>query len=139
VRSLPKYIGRHITLQNLYRTLHFLFKNVDLSLLSKQEKLNVALIYYSSVKETLSAEWLDYSGHRLTHIVCLDALSIAAGRTINKFLIGNNKKTIDHQSIVRSVKKLKQIDWSSSGPLRFIKGLSGSRSLSEEIIELIAG
>ncbi|MDQ0876596.1 DNA sulfur modification protein DndB [Paenibacillus sp. V4I3] len=130
--------GRHITLQNLYRTLHFLFKDSELVLIPKEEKLNIALIYYNAIKETLSAEWLDYSGHRLTHIVCLDALSLAAGKTIKKYL-GNNKKSIDYPSLLKSIKKLKQIDWSSNGPLRFIKGLSGSRTLSEELTELMVG
>ncbi|WP_025845569.1 DGQHR domain-containing protein [Paenibacillus ehimensis] len=128
--------GRHITLQNLYRTLHFLFKDDLLTALSKEEKLNIALMYFTAIKETLSSEWLDYSGHRLTHIVCMDALSIAAGNVLSKHLSGT-KKSIDYTSLIKSVRKLKEIDWSTTGSLRFIKGLTGSRALSQEITELM--
>ncbi|NEW06872.1 DGQHR domain-containing protein [Paenibacillus sp. SYP-B3998] len=128
--------GRHITLQNLYRTLHLLFKENQLAALSKEEKLTIALIYFTAIKETLSSEWLDYSGHRLTHIVCMDALSIAAGNVLCK-QINNNKKIVDYSALIKAVKKLKHIDWSINGPLRFIKGLTGSRALSHEITELM--
>ncbi|WP_053376060.1 DGQHR domain-containing protein [Paenibacillus sp. FJAT-27812] len=128
--------GRHITLQNIYRTLTFFFRDAELTVLSKEEKLNIALLYYSAVKESLPAEWLDYSGQRLTHIVCLDALSMAAGKIVNRILI-ENKRKVDYQALLKKVKKLKQIEWSTHGPLRFIKGLPGSRTLGEEIVELM--
>lgn len=128
--------GRHITLQNLYRTLNLLFKDSNLVSLTKEEKLSVALTYFTIVKETFPSEWLDYSGQRLTHIVCMDALSISACKLLSKQMSGSKRK-IDYALLTKSVSKLKQIDWSSNGPLRFIKGLSGSRALAEELIELM--
>jgi len=128
--------GRHITLQNLYRTLHFLFKKDDMVLLPKEEKLNIALHYYTSIKETFSYEWLDYSGHRITHIVCLDALSIAAGMVLEQFFSLEKKKK-DYNALSKSVQSLKSVDWSSDGHLRYLKGLSGSRSLATELASLM--
>ncbi|WP_339293435.1 DGQHR domain-containing protein [Paenibacillus sp. FSL W8-0187] len=129
--------GRHITLQNLYRTLHLFFKDPHLTSLTKEEKLNIALTYYTTVKETFPSEWLDYSGHRLTHIVCMDALSIAGCNVLSK-QITKSKKRVDYSVLIKSVSKLKQIDWSSNGPLRYLKGLSGSKTLSLEITELMS-
>ncbi|WP_418027950.1 DGQHR domain-containing protein [Paenibacillus sp. JJ1722] len=128
--------GRHITLQNVYRTLHFLFKKDDVALLSKEEKLNIALHYYNTLKDTFSYEWLDYGGHRITHIVCLDALSIAAGIVLDKFF-SIEKKKIDYTSLTQAVQKLKDIDWSSTGHLRYLKGLSGSKSLATELADIM--
>ncbi|MFS0728314.1 DGQHR domain-containing protein [Paenibacillus sp. 1P07SE] len=128
--------GRHITLQNLYRTLHFLFKKDEMALLAKEEKLNIALHYYNSLKETFSYEWLDYSGHRITHIVCLDALSIAAGMILEQFF-SLEKKRKDYNGLSKAVQNLKSVDWSSNGHLRYLKGLSGSRSLATELASIM--
>lgn len=128
--------GRHITLQNLYRTLHLLIKEPVLLSYTKEEKLNMALTYYNALKEAFPHQWLDYSGFRLTHIVCLDALSIT-GSTILVKCTSENKKQFDYLGISRSVKKLSIIDWSTHGPLRYIKGLSGSKSLANDLKEII--
>lgn len=129
--------GRHITLQNLYRTLHFLFKkDSELSLLPKEEKLKIALFYYSTIKEVFSVEWLDYSGHRITHIVCLDALSIAAGKVLKNYYL-ESKKTIDYAKLTKAIYKMKVLDWSSQGPLRFLKGLTSSKSLADELVVIM--
>ncbi|QHW34845.1 DGQHR domain-containing protein [Paenibacillus rhizovicinus] len=128
--------GRHITLQNLYRTLHFLFKKDDVALLTKEEKLNISLFYFNTIKDTFSYEWLDYGGHRLTHIVCLDALSIAAGSILNHFF-SNEQKTKDYSSFAQSIQKLRKVDWSTTGHLRYLKGLSGSKTLASELSGLM--
>ncbi|QMV44730.1 DGQHR domain-containing protein [Cohnella cholangitidis] len=128
--------GRHITLQNLYRTLHFLFKKEEITLMPKEEKLNIALFYYNSIKETFTYEWLDYSGHRITHIVCLDALSIAGGSILNEFFSIENKKS-DYNSMTRAIFQLKKVDWGSNGHLRYLKGLSGSKTLASELTNIM--
>ncbi|MDQ0888741.1 DNA sulfur modification protein DndB [Paenibacillus sp. V4I9] len=129
--------GRHITLQNLYRTLHLLIKDPLLLSYSKEEKLNMALTYYNALKEMFPHQWLDYSDYRITHIVCLDALSIT-GSTILAKCTTEGKKQFDYAGINRGVKKLSGIDWSVQGPLKYIKGLNGSKSLANDLKELIS-
>ncbi|OME83098.1 hypothetical protein BK120_14960 [Paenibacillus sp. FSL A5-0031] len=126
--------GRHITLQNLYRTLSLLFKNRKLSVITKEEKLSLAVSYFSKIKELFPSEWMDYKGQRLTHIVCLDALSISGSQVLAN-CIHENRKQVDMVAVSRHVKKLNGIDWSSEGPLKYVKGLSGSRSLASELVD----
>ncbi|MBB3072070.1 DNA sulfur modification protein DndB [Paenibacillus baekrokdamisoli] len=64
--------GRHITLQNLYRSLNLLFKERKLSVFTKEEKLEISVFFFSTVKELFQSEWMDYKEQRLTHIVCID-------------------------------------------------------------------
>ncbi|WJQ78971.1 DGQHR domain-containing protein [Brevibacillus brevis] len=125
--------GRHITLQNLYKTLHLLTKHPALLVLNKEEKLALSLIYFNSIKEKYSDEWDDYKGFRLTHIVCLDALSIAGSQVISKYVYDNHQ--VNYNAIVRCVKKLRKIDWSVNGSLRYVKGLSGSKTLAEDLMD----
>ncbi|MBU7319525.1 DGQHR domain-containing protein [Paenibacillus oleatilyticus] len=125
--------GRHITLQNVYRALHMLTADSKLSRLSKEEKLLLAMSYYNSIKEKFPTEWTNYKEYRLTHIVCLDALSITGSYVLSKCL-PEGKKQIDHAAIIKYVDKL-SVDWSSNGPLKYIKGLSGSRSLALDLKE----
>ncbi|NRR22793.1 DGQHR domain-containing protein [Brevibacillus sp. MS2.2] len=120
--------GRHVTLQNLYRSLHYLTSDNLLSSLSKEEKLAASLCYYDTIRQTFSDEWNDYKGYRLVHIVCLDALSIA-GRDVLSNCLVNGKKQLDHSEIQRHVKRL-SLDWSVEGPLKYLKGISGSRALA---------
>jgi DNA sulfur modification protein DndB len=97
--------GRHVTLQNVYRTLHHLTADYRISSLSKEEKLAVAMTYYDTIRQTFSSEWLDYKGFRLTHIVCLDALSLAGNHVILKCM-PEGKKHVDLTAIQRHVKRL---------------------------------
>ncbi|MGM0715038.1 DGQHR domain-containing protein [Brevibacillus parabrevis] len=124
--------GRHITLQNLYRTLYFLTQDPSVSALGKEEKLTIALTYFNIIKEQYSDEWEDYKNHRLTHIVCLDALSLAGSVVIAK-CVSNNKR-VDYSSIIKSVKRLQKIDWSVTGNLRYVKGMSGSKTLADDFV-----
>ncbi|KRF31705.1 DGQHR domain-containing protein [Paenibacillus sp. Soil787] len=127
--------GRHITLQNIYRTLHLLLKDHEIMTYSKEEKLNMALTYYNALKETFPQQWLDYNGYRITHIVCLDALSIAGSKILRKCTT-DNKKQFDYLGIKKEVIKFKIIDWSTNGPLKYIKGIHGSKSLAKDFNEL---
>jgi DNA sulfur modification protein DndB len=70
--------GRHVTLQNLYKILEYLFKNING--LTKDERLMIALVYFNGIKEHFTKEWFDYKEYRITHIVCLNALAIAGAR-----------------------------------------------------------
>ncbi|MGQ7887560.1 DGQHR domain-containing protein [Paenibacillus sp. WC2504] len=128
--------GRHITLQNIYRTLHLLIKDPAIIGFSKEEKLNMSINYYNALKEAFPNQWLDYNGYRITHIVCLDALSIA-GSKILTMCTSQNKKQFDYTGIKKAISKFKHIDWSTQGPLKYIKGMNGSKSLSIDLIDLI--
>ncbi|MEK5377584.1 DGQHR domain-containing protein [Paenibacillus sp. FSL P2-0173] len=127
--------GRHVTLQNLYRTLHFLIKEPSVVLATKEEKLVLTISYFDSIKAALPSQWIDYQGYRLTHIVCLDALSIAGSKVLNICL--SESKKFDIKLISKHTKKLATIDWSTDGSLKYVKGLSGSRTLAEELEEIM--
>lgn len=125
---------RHITLQNLYKTLHYLTKEPRIASLSKEEKLSLSLSYFDSIRQTFENEWSNYKDYRLTHIVCLDALSIAGSGILDR-AVHNQNKRFDYALIEKAVRKLKRVDWSMNGPLKYLKGLPGSRSLAEELKE----
>lgn len=126
--------GRHVTLQNLYKILEFMFKKT--SGLSKQEKLMFALFYFNSIKESFNKEWFNYKDYRITHIVCLISLALAGAEVIQQFNTAN-KKQLDYTRLTKAIKKLNDIDWSSTGPLRYIKGISGSKALANDIKVLL--
>ncbi|MNO35869.1 hypothetical protein D3C76_259260 [compost metagenome] len=125
--------GRHVTLQNLYRTLHLLTADYRISSLSKEEKLSIALTYYEAIQKKFTEEWSNYKEYRLTHIVCLDALSIAGHEVLIKCM-PEGKKHIELLSISKYVHKL-SVDWSAQGALRYLKGMSGSRTLAIDLKE----
>jgi DNA sulfur modification protein DndB len=125
--------GKHITLQNLYKALHLLSKNSELESMPKEKLFSLALLYFGAIKDTLPDEWDDYKTYRLTHIVCLDALAIAGNKLLNKsYSIRTHQ--INSAQVLRAVHQLKQIDWSKNGNLKYLKGISGSKMLSEELI-----
>ncbi|MGG4443734.1 DGQHR domain-containing protein [Brevibacillus fortis] len=127
--------GRHITLQNVYRTVNLLTSKIPT--LPKQEKLIAAIEFYSALRETFPNEWVDYKGSKLTHIVCLDALSMAGSQVIVKSL-SENKRHIDIKLLRRYVVNLKlQVDWSTDGRLKYVKGMSGSKQLANELKEIM--
>lgn len=124
--------GRHITLQNLYRTLYLLTKDPRVVVLSREEKLAISLTFFKAIKEQFSDEWEDYKDYRLTHIVCLDALSIAGSVVLSRFV--NDHKRVDYNGITKSIKRLRKIDWSTSGNLKYLKGLTGSKTLADDLL-----
>ncbi|CAN7201658.1 DGQHR domain-containing protein [Paenibacillus sp. LjRoot153] len=125
--------GRHVTLQNLYKILEFILKANHVASLSKDEKLMIVLVYFNAFKEHFNMEWLDYKEYRITHIVCLNALAMA-GAVIFAKCVSEEKNQIDYKRMASYVKKLKAIDWSSYGPFKYIKGISGSRTLAAELV-----
>ncbi|MEK3721969.1 DGQHR domain-containing protein [Paenibacillus sp. FSL H8-0034] len=123
--------GRHVTLQNLYRTLNYLLKNESINSLPKEEQLTLALTYYNALRDKFLFEWKDYKSYRVTHIVSIDALSIA-GSYVLAAALRDNKKQADISAIIKYVNKL-SVEWSTDGPLKYVKGLSGSKKLAEEL------
>ncbi|MEK4250344.1 hypothetical protein [Paenibacillus sp. FSL W7-1287] len=120
--------------ENLYRTLSLLFKDRKLVVFPKEEKLSLAMFYFSRVKDMFPSEWMDYKGQKLTHIVCLDALSIAGAQVLSN-CVQEPRKQVDLIAASRHIKRIKGIKWSIDGPLKYIKGLSGSRTLAAELVE----
>lgn len=128
--------GRHITLQNLYRTLHLLFSDPKITSFSKEDKFNIAITYYNGIRESLFEEWNNYKEYRLTHIVCLDALSMAGNSLLVKYAY-ETRKQVDLKTIIKRIQRLSVVDWSSNGPLRYIKGTSGSKSLTVDLRSIL--
>ncbi|OBA06003.1 hypothetical protein A9P44_03530 [Paenibacillus polymyxa] len=127
---------KHVTLQNAYRMLYLLTNDQFFSSLSKEEKMNLSLSFFKCVQETLPQEWGDYKGYKLTHIVCLEALSIIGKELFLRY--SNEKRNqIDIQKVLKSINKLTVIDWSIEGPLKYLKGLSGSKSLATDLRTLL--
>ncbi|MGC6587613.1 DGQHR domain-containing protein [Paenibacillus sp. Dod16] len=125
--------GRHVTLQNLYKVLELLTKPKQISSLSKEEKLALSLVYFNAIKEQFNSEWLNYKEYRITHIVCLNALAIA-GSEIFSAAASKQQVNVDYNFIIKSVKRFKGMQWSAEGPLKYLKGISGSRILAEDIV-----
>ena len=70
--------------------------------------------------------------------MCLNALAIAGAALFEK-AVGERESSVDYTMIIKSVKKLKNIEWSSEGPLRYIKGMNGSKSLAGDLIPQMLG
>ncbi len=112
-----------------------LFKEQKLIGTSNEERYQVALNYYRSIKDTFSKEWIDYGEYRITHIFCLDALSIAGSKLLTMCI--NERGRIDYNMMHKRVKKLSTMNWSSDGPLKYVKGVSGSKSLAADLIDMM--
>lgn len=72
---------------------------------------------------------------RITHIVCLDSLSIAGSKVITACI--NDRGRIDYNQMNNRIKKLSTMNWSSDGPLKYVKGVSGSKSLAIDLIDMM--
>ncbi|MNB99408.1 hypothetical protein D3C75_466870 [compost metagenome] len=103
--------------------------------ITNEEKYQIALNYYRFIKDLFSIEWIDYGQYRITHIVCLDALSIAGAKVLTKIL--NERGRIDYNNMHKYIKRLQTMDWSSDGPLKYLKGMSGSRSLVIDLTDMM--
>lgn len=65
--------------------------------------------------------------------MCLNALAIAGAALFEKAM-EERESFIDYSIIIKSVKKLRNIEWSSENPLRYIKGMNGSKALAGDLI-----
>ena len=123
---------KHITLQNLYQIVKLLTKKSDLTKLPKEKILNITLFYFNLIKELLPDEWDDYKNYRLTHITCLNALAIVGNELINENYLAKSQQP-DSVKIANKLINLGEIDWSSSGDLKYLKGVAGSKLLANDI------
>ena len=77
----------------------------------------------------LPVECSDYKQYRLTHIVCLNAFAIAGNK-----IIPSNYNFVSNQLNIKEVNKgmscIRIFDWYSEGTLKYLKGASGSETLS---------
>ncbi|MGE7827328.1 DGQHR domain-containing protein [Paenibacillus sp. NPDC093718] len=128
--------GRHITLQNLYRVLKYFFKDAEVSHLTKNEKVGLVLTFFNFIREMYPNEWINYKEYKLTHIVCLDALALAGSKMLLNCKKENGKQ-IDYQEVSIHIKRLRKIDWSSEGPFKYLKGISGSKILALELFDIM--
>lgn len=81
-------------------------------------------------------QWDDNQLYRMTHITCLNALAIVGNKIINE-----NYSVKSHQpdsiKITKLLSNLKEIDWLSTGNLKYIKGAAGSKMLAEDILSCL--
>lgn len=129
---------RNITLQNLYNLIKLLTKKSNLESLSKEKKLNLALFYFNLIKELFPDEWEDNKLYRMTHVTCLNALAIAGNSIINDNYLTKSQQP-DSVKIANLLQNLKEIDWTSNGDLKYLKGVAGSKMLASDILNCIKG
>ncbi|WP_142830081.1 DGQHR domain-containing protein [Planococcus soli] len=127
---------RTITLQNLYNIVHLITKKSELASLSKEKKLNVILFYFNIIKELFPDEWEDNKFYRMTHITCLNALAIAGNSILNDNFLKKSQQP-DAVKILNLMQHLDNIDWTSIGDLKYLKGVSGSKILAADILNCI--
>ncbi|RNC96140.1 DGQHR domain-containing protein [Lysinibacillus halotolerans] len=129
---------KNITLQNLYNIVKYLTMKSELENLSKEKKLNLALFYFNLIKELFPEEWENNKSYRLTHITCLNGLAIAGNKIINDNYLAKSQQP-DSSKICSLLVNLKEIDWSSSGDLKYLKGIPGAKMLAGDILNCIKG
>ena len=127
---------KNITLQNLYHIVKLLTKNSSLENLPKEKILNLTLFYFNLIKELFPEEWKDNKSYRLTHITCLNALALAGNKLINENFL-NKSMQPDSIKISKLLENLKEIDWSSNGDLKYLKGVAGSKMLADDILNCL--
>lgn len=127
---------KNITLQNLYNIVKLLTKKSVLEKLSKEKKLNLCLFYFNTIKELYPDEWEDNSLYRMTHITCLNALAIVGNKVINDNYLARSQQP-DSVKIAQILMNLKEIDWLSTGDLKYLKGVAGSKVLASDVLNCI--
>lgn len=125
-----------ITLQNLYNIVKLLTKKSELEKLSKEKKLNLCLFYFNLIKELFPEEWDDNKFYRITHITCLNALAIAGNKIINDNYLTKSQQP-DSVKIAQLLINLKEINWLSTGDLKYLKGTAGSKVLAGDILNCL--
>ncbi|WFO49274.1 DGQHR domain-containing protein [Bacillus pumilus] len=128
--------SKRVTLQNIYNTLVYLTKQNKLSELSKEKLLRVSLIYFDAIKKLFPDDWGNYKESKLTHIVGINALSIIGSEILPKSL-NNESMQIDLKILNSFLYKLEKIDWSVQGEMKYLKGVSGSKTLAKELLSLM--
>lgn len=119
-----------VTLQQVVRFVRILTNGKELSNLSKEDLLAIALTYFKEIKNTFREEWDNPKQYALSQVMVLNALSMVAG-----FLLDDNTEhdTVDLYQIALSVQSMKGFNWAKD---RFSdhKGQAGMRQLTTEIL-----
>lgn len=127
---------KNITLQNLYNIVKLLTKKSSLDNLSKEKKLNLCLFYFNTIRELFPEQWADNKLYRMTHITCLNALAIAGNKIINDNYLVKSQQP-DSVKIANLLVNLVEIDWLSTGNLKYLKGAAGSKVLASDILSCL--
>jgi len=72
----------------------------------------------------------------MTHITCLNALAIVGNKIINENYSMKSQQP-DSVTITKLLGDLKEIDWLSTGNLKYIKGATGSKMLADDILDCL--
>lgn len=73
----------------------------------------------------------------MTHITCLNALAIVGNEIINDNYSMKSQQP-DSVQLTKLLSNLKEIDWLSTGNLKYIKGTAGSKMLAEDILNCLS-
>ncbi|MBN3544096.1 DGQHR domain-containing protein, partial [Fictibacillus barbaricus] len=124
--------GRHITLQNIYTALSMLTKDSIVTELNKEKILLIATTYFNIIKKMFPNEWGDYKNYKMTHIIGINALSLVGNQVIRKHF-DKDSNNIDINQMTKTLYKIKNVDWSAEGSMKYLKGITGSRTLAKEL------
>lgn len=69
----------------------------------------------------------------MTHITCLNALAIAGNKIVTENFLEKSQQP-DSVKIAQLLLNLKEIDWLSTGDLKYFKGAAGSKVLANDIL-----
>lgn len=67
----------------------------------------------------------------MTHITCLNALEIEGNKIVTENFWEKSKQP-DSVKIAQLLLNLKEIDWLSTGDLKYLKGAAGSKVLAND-------
>lgn len=98
----------------------------------------MALFYFNLIKDLFPEQWDDNQLYRMTHITCLNALAIVGNKIINDNYSMKSQQP-DSIELTKLLRNLKDIDWLSSGNLKYIKGAAGSKMLADDILNCLKG
>lgn len=94
------------------------------------------MFYFNKIKELFPEQWEDFKTYRLTHIVSLNALAIAGNEILNSNFLSKSQQ-INSTRLLPLLENLRQIDWSTNGDLKYLKGVSGSKLLAQDILNCL--
>lgn len=72
----------------------------------------------------------------MTHITCLNALAIAGNQIISENYLEKSQQP-DSVKIAQILVNLKEIDWLSTGDLKYLKGVAGAKILANDILHCL--
>lgn len=72
----------------------------------------------------------------MTHITCLNSLAIAGNKIVTENFLEKSQQP-DSVKIAQLLLNLKEIDWLSTGDLKYFKGAAGSKVLANDILNCL--